>query len=648
MKHDYILSICMMVKDEEKNLRQCLDSLKPLLEKDDVELIIADTGSGDKTPDIAKEYTDKVYYHPWENDFSGMRNITISYAKGLFILVIDADEVLNDPLLLYEYVNDARFQSYNTYLLKIKNYSTSGRYTVVSQERVFRNDGEFRYAGAVHNQAQFKKPVLCTDIYVKHYGYMFQDDELRERKFIRTAGILRKELEKNPGNIYYRFQLARSYSAHGDAKEAVEEMRRVHELIAGNTNAMKTYCYIYGSYAMICYEYGEFEEAIKVCREGLEVRPENLDLYFVMAMSYEKLDKKVESMDAYGKYLELVKKFDMLKISRDRSMEMCYTGPHHMDTALVFMADELMAQRKYGQAKEYIMQIDDAKTRLPLLSKVILKLKEFNDLAGIYREHLDNKQITKSIANIIEMERANLNAGDKQKIEEAFSGEGEDPYLLLNRIRRAEVGEKIILMEKALKLVDFCELPDYYAEMLSCINTNTRQAILAFKKLNKTKIKQYAKRLMDYHPELNRFFEEFLLKEQVRSSDYHSLRVYISIAYTYLYVKAQIWRDIKHDAPESFYSIFKLYIKRGIEYVSLLYDAERLRLYYGTLEDHEDRFFIAMGYATEAVGKGDFKTGIKYFREAARSNPYLGYYLNKYKNELFPVPVKTGGEEAEP
>ncbi|MGI6668029.1 MAG: tetratricopeptide repeat protein [Acetivibrionales bacterium] len=399
---------------------------------------------------------------------------------------------------------------------------------------------------------------------------------------------------------------------------------------------------------MICYDNGEFEEAIKVCSEGLEIMPENLDLYFVMALSYVKLDKKDEAMDAYGKYLDLAKIYDKLEISRNRSMEMCYACPCHMDMALSFMANELMAHGKYGQAKEYAMQINDEKTRLPLLSRVLIKSKEFGDLAGIYREHLDDKQLTRLIADTVEAERAILNAVDRRKIEEAFSGE-EAPYLLLNSIRKAEGGEKQLLMEKALKLFDFSELPDYYAEMLSCINTDTRRVISALKKLTKTRIKQYVKQLIDNHAELNKFFEEFLLGEQVRSNDYHSLRVYISMAYAYLYVKAQIWRDIKHDPPESSYSIFKLYIERGAEYISLLYDMERMRLYYSTLEDHEDRFFIALGYAMEAVEKEDFRTGIKYFREAARSNPYLGCYMNKYKDELFPIPVnETGEEETQP
>lgn len=147
MEYNYLLSICMMVKDEEKNIRRCLDAMRYLIDKNDVELIIVDTGSKDRTADIAREFTDKVYFHPWENNFSEMRNITISYAKGEYILIMDADEVLTDPVLLYECISDERLKEYNTFLFKIKNLESSGDYTVLAQERVFKNDGSFRYEG---------------------------------------------------------------------------------------------------------------------------------------------------------------------------------------------------------------------------------------------------------------------------------------------------------------------------------------------------------------------------------------------------------------------------------------------------------------------------------------------------------------------
>ena len=86
-----LLSIVMMVKNEERYLNKTLESLKPLMEDINSELIILDTGSDDSTVEIAKKYTDKVFFADWNNDFAHMRNISISHASGDWILILDAD-----------------------------------------------------------------------------------------------------------------------------------------------------------------------------------------------------------------------------------------------------------------------------------------------------------------------------------------------------------------------------------------------------------------------------------------------------------------------------------------------------------------------------------------------------------------------------
>ena len=92
-----VLSIVLMVKNEEKFLEKTLTALNVLREKIDCELIILDTGSTDKTVQIAQKFTDKVYFAKWNNDFASMRNESIKYATGEWLLIIDADEVLINP-----------------------------------------------------------------------------------------------------------------------------------------------------------------------------------------------------------------------------------------------------------------------------------------------------------------------------------------------------------------------------------------------------------------------------------------------------------------------------------------------------------------------------------------------------------------------
>ncbi|RLB04217.1 MAG: glycosyltransferase, partial [Deltaproteobacteria bacterium] len=84
------LSVCMIVKNEEKMLPKCLESIREVAD----EIIIVDTGSTDNTVAIAESFGAKVYFHPWEKDFSKHRNQSLSYATGDWILQIDADETL--------------------------------------------------------------------------------------------------------------------------------------------------------------------------------------------------------------------------------------------------------------------------------------------------------------------------------------------------------------------------------------------------------------------------------------------------------------------------------------------------------------------------------------------------------------------------
>ena len=80
----------MIVRDEEKVLLRCLESLRG--EAD--ELIIVDTGSRDKTAEIARKYTDRVYFFPWIDDFSAARNFAFSKASGDYLMWLDADDLI--------------------------------------------------------------------------------------------------------------------------------------------------------------------------------------------------------------------------------------------------------------------------------------------------------------------------------------------------------------------------------------------------------------------------------------------------------------------------------------------------------------------------------------------------------------------------
>jgi glycosyltransferase involved in cell wall biosynthesis len=93
------LSICMIVRDEEKNIKRCLESIK-----DVDEIIIVDTGSKDKTVSHSLKYTKNVYYKKWTDDFSDARNFAFSLATKDYIMWLDADEVVENLKDIYSVI----------------------------------------------------------------------------------------------------------------------------------------------------------------------------------------------------------------------------------------------------------------------------------------------------------------------------------------------------------------------------------------------------------------------------------------------------------------------------------------------------------------------------------------------------------------
>ena len=85
------LSLCMIVRDEEAVLARCLDSAQGIAD----EIVLVDTGSRDRTKEVAARYTDRIYDFPWRNDFSAARNYALSLARMDYCFWLDADDVIS-------------------------------------------------------------------------------------------------------------------------------------------------------------------------------------------------------------------------------------------------------------------------------------------------------------------------------------------------------------------------------------------------------------------------------------------------------------------------------------------------------------------------------------------------------------------------
>lgn len=128
-----------------------------------------------------------------------MRNKTIQYATGEWILILDGDEIFKKIEPLIEFLNSSLSDKYNTASIIIKNVTEEKQgnmYQSADILRLFRNTKDFEYKGSIHEQPKFQNPVYFTDSEVLHYGYLSTDKELMEYKFKRNVELLEEELKK--------------------------------------------------------------------------------------------------------------------------------------------------------------------------------------------------------------------------------------------------------------------------------------------------------------------------------------------------------------------------------------------------------------------------------------------------------------------
>ncbi|SHO48762.1 glycosyltransferase [Anaerocolumna xylanovorans] len=221
------ISLCMIVKNEEANLERCLKSAAGYVD----EMIIVDTGSTDRTKEIACRYTDRVYDFIWEDDFSTARNYSISQASNEHILVLDADEQLQsmdrDEV---ERLNHICPEGIGRILI-VSQY-TRNNYTYKQRERVSRLFSKelYQYEGRIHEQlvplykreaAQTVSITYDVPIVVEHLGYE-GDLTARRSKTQRNIKLLKAAQEQDPEDPYLLYQLGKSFYMEEDYHSACE------------------------------------------------------------------------------------------------------------------------------------------------------------------------------------------------------------------------------------------------------------------------------------------------------------------------------------------------------------------------------------------------------------------------------------------
>lgn len=207
------LSVCLIVKNEEQRLGQCLESIRSLAD----EIIVVDTGSSDRTISIAKKYRSRIFKFEWCDDFSQVRNYAIAQAKGKWILVIDADEVLEPKAIatLRKVMQQEDCLAAN--LLRSEIGAKQAPYSLVL--RLFRNDPAIAFRGIYHESIDSSVTILKSiephwqivnveTLVLQHYGYIQVN---LNRKYEFAKRLMHKHLESFPKDTYMLNKLGAFY-----------------------------------------------------------------------------------------------------------------------------------------------------------------------------------------------------------------------------------------------------------------------------------------------------------------------------------------------------------------------------------------------------------------------------------------------------
>lgn len=269
----------MIVKNEEKVLKRCLDSLQGIFD----EIIIVDTGSTDTTKQIAMEYTDKVYDFEWINDFSAARNYAFSKCSCDYIYSADADEILDaynrEKFIELKKCLVPEVEIVQMWYLNTDEYGTTENYSRELRPKLYKRLREFVWIEPVHEAVNLIPVVFDSDIEIIHAP--IGNHSARDFKVFKDAYIRNNGLSQKLHNMYCReLAIAGTDQDYLDAEEYF--INTVYSDSLGESERQSSFVIL----AHICRIKNEVADFFKWVLKGMVTSPCS-DMCIEVALFYE-------------------------------------------------------------------------------------------------------------------------------------------------------------------------------------------------------------------------------------------------------------------------------------------------------------------------------------------------------------------------
>ncbi|WP_379138041.1 glycosyltransferase [Paenibacillus sp. sgz500958] len=370
------ISLCMIVKDEEKTLSRCLESVKDKVDQ----IIIVDTGSSDNTINIARQYTAEIHTFAWTDSFAEARNFALRLATKEYILVLDADEYLDMNADLQQDLSTRL----DYYLLDIKNYHSYSESFMHNAVRLFINDHNLFYENRLHEHLNIIGNLTLksgkANTLIHHTGYSVEVMGEKE-KLKRNLPIMQKSVQENP-DAYNLYNMGKTYLSLNDFNKAVDYFKRAYPL---STNRV----FLPELLTKLAFSLGELErseEGVAILNDAVHLFPDETEMRYVQGMLFNKMGYY---RDALSTFQECVKMGDTGSLVTEgsggyRSLELIsgiYEDQRKLGQAFDSILQSLQAKKNYAPALKRYFKIT-LKARIPL-KEVYTTIKQIYNVENI-------------------------------------------------------------------------------------------------------------------------------------------------------------------------------------------------------------------------------------------------------------------------
>lgn len=354
------LSLCMIVKNEEKVLRRCLDSVKGIVD----EIVIADTGSTDNTIKIASEYTDLIYNFEWTDSFSDARNFAQVKASGNWILVLDADEYV-DRTNLEAVKKEIKQYDSNMDALGVTIYNFTGTGDQIVQHkclRIYKNNKNIGYERAIHEalvsvNGHLKTVMSALNIY--HTGYLTEVAKNKDKR-ARNTRLLEKQTQKSGNSSYDQFNLGNEFFSAKDMKKALESYQKSYA--ADKNSSWASFAVVQIIICLI--ELTRYKEAISVIDDADRIWQDVPEFKYLRGQVYylqNRLDDSKEQLTNLlkmkNKYINFVKSSDFIELYPYMVLGLIYEKEQDLTKAVSNFAHVLSNNRNDFSATYNLLSI---------------------------------------------------------------------------------------------------------------------------------------------------------------------------------------------------------------------------------------------------------------------------------------------------